>query len=101
MCGAKIAGYFEKAGTPPGVYQVIQGAGETAGASLVSHPQTHVVLFTGSYAVGLRIKQEVAKHAHKVCTIEPGGKNAVLGMEDAILEWAVKASGWSGFRTAG
>ncbi len=101
MCGARIAGYFEKAGTPPGVFQVVQGFGDTAGAPLVSHPQTHVVLFTGSYEVGLRIKQEVAKHAHKVCTIETGGKNAVLVMEDANLDMAVTASVLSAFKTSG
>jgi aldehyde dehydrogenase (NAD+) len=101
MCGAKIAGYFEQAGTPPGVFQVIQGVGETAGAQLVSHPQTHVILFTGSYEVGLKIKLEVARHDSKVCTIETGGKNAVLIMEDANLDMAVTASILSAFKTAG
>jgi aldehyde dehydrogenase (NAD+) len=100
-CGAMIAGYFEKAGIPAGVFQVVQGAGETAGAPLVAHAQTHVVLFTGSYEVGLKIKQEVAKHAQKVCTIETGGKNAVLVMEDASLEMAVTAGVLSAFKTAG
>jgi aldehyde dehydrogenase (NAD+) len=100
-CGAMIAGYFEQAGLPAGVFQVVQGAGETAGAPLVAHPQTHVVLFTGSYEVGLNIKQEVARHAQKVCTIETGGKNAVLVMEDANLEMAVSAGVLSAFKTAG
>ncbi|MGH7165790.1 MAG: aldehyde dehydrogenase family protein, partial [Nitrospiraceae bacterium] len=101
MCGAKIAGYFEQAGIPAGVFQVIHGTGEGAGAPLVSHPKTHVVLFTGSYEVGLKIKLEVARHAHKVCTIETGGKNAVLIMEDANLDMAVTASLLSAFKTAG
>jgi aldehyde dehydrogenase (NAD+) len=101
MCGARIGGYFEKAGIPPGVFQVVQGAGETAGAPLVSHPETHVVLFTGSYEVGLKIKMEVARHAHKVCTIETGGKNAVLVMADANLDMAVTASVLSAFKTSG
>jgi aldehyde dehydrogenase (NAD+) len=100
LCGAKIAGYFEKAGVPAGVFQVVHGSGE-AGAKLVSHPKTHVVLFTGSYEVGLKIKQEVAKHANKVCTIETGGKNAVLVMEDADLDMAVTASLLSAFKTSG
>ena len=101
MCGARIAGYFAKAGIPAGVFQVVQGAGETAGAPLVSHPKTHVVLFTGSYDVGLKIKLEVAKHAHKVCTIETGGKNAVLVMADANLDMAVTAGVLSAFKTSG
>jgi aldehyde dehydrogenase (NAD+) len=101
LCGTKIAGYFEKAGTPPGVFQIIHGTGEAAGAPLVAHPRTHVVLFTGSYEVGERIKQEVARHAHKVCTIETGGKNAVLVMDDANLDLAVPASVLSAFKTAG
>ncbi len=101
LCGSRIAGYFEQAGIPPGVFQVVHGAGETAGAPLVAHPKTHVVLFTGSYEVGLGIKQEVARHANKVCTIETGGKNAVLVMEDADLDMAVTASLLSAFKTAG
>lgn len=101
MCGAKIADYFQRAGIPPGVFQVVHGHGETVGAPLVAHPQTQVVLFTGSYAVGLRIKQEVARHADKICTIETGGKNAVLVMEDANLDMAVTAGLLSAFKTAG
>ncbi len=101
MCAAKIARYFEQAGIPPGVFQVLHGAGEGAGAPLVAHRQTHVVLFTGSYEIGLTIKQEVAKHADKICTIETGGKNAVLVMEDANLDMAVSASVLSAFKTAG
>ncbi|MGH7231399.1 MAG: aldehyde dehydrogenase family protein [Nitrospiraceae bacterium] len=101
MCGAKIAGYFEQAGIPPGVLQVLQGTGEAVGAPLVAHAQTHVILFTGSYEVGLTIKQEVAKHADKICTIETGGKNAVLVMEDANLDMAVSAGILSAFKTAG
>jgi aldehyde dehydrogenase (NAD+) len=101
MCGAKIAGYFEQAGMPPGVFQVLHGTGEAVGAPLVAHPQVHVVLFTGSYEVGLQIKQEVAKHADKVCTIETGGKNAVLIMDDANVDMAVSASVLSAFKTAG
>jgi aldehyde dehydrogenase (NAD+) len=101
MCGAKIAGYFDKAGLPPGIFQVLHGTGEAVGSPLVAHPQTHVVLFTGSYEVGLQIKQEVAKHAEKVCTIETGGKNAVLVMDDANVDMAVSASVLSAFKTAG
>ncbi|MEW6542616.1 MAG: aldehyde dehydrogenase family protein [Nitrospirota bacterium] len=101
LCGARIAGYFEKAGIPAGVFQVVHGTGEAVGAPLVAHPRTHVVLFTGSYEVGLRIKQEVARHPQKVCTIETGGKNAVLVMEDADLDMAVTASLLSAFKTAG
>jgi len=101
MCGARIASYFEKAGMPPGVFQVLHGTGEAVGAPLVAHPKTHVVLFTGSYDVGLQIKQEVAKHADKVCTIETGGKNAVLIMDDANVDMAVSASVLSAFKTAG
>jgi len=100
-CAAMIAGYFERAGIPPGVFQVVQGAGDTAGAPLVADPRTHVVLFTGSYEVGLKIKQEVAKHPQKVCTIETGGKNAILVMSDADLDMAVTASVLSAFKTAG
>ena len=101
MCGAKIAEYFEKAGIPPAVFQVLHGTGEKVGAPLVSHPMTHVVLFTGSYEVGARIKQEVAKHADKVCTIETGGKNAILILDDADFDMAISASVLSAFKTAG
>ncbi len=101
LCAARIAGYFEKAGIPPGVFQVLHGTGARAGAPLVAHPDTHVVLFTGSWEVGQRIKQEVATHANKVCTIETGGKNAVLVMDDANLDMALTASLLSAFKTSG
>lgn len=101
LCGARIARYFEQAGIPPGVFQVVHGDGETAGSPLVAHRGTQVVLFTGSYEVGLKIKLEVARHPHKVCTIETGGKNAVLVMADADLDMAVTASLLSAFKTSG
>lgn len=101
LCGDAIAKIFHEAGIPSGVFQVVHGTGEKAGWALVKHHDVHSVLFTGSYEVGAKIKQEVAKHPHKICAIETGGKNAVIVLDDARLDIAVDAAVLSAFKTAG
>lgn len=101
LCGAKIAELFHEAGIPKGVFQVLQGKGERVGARLVGHPHTNVVLFTGSYEVGKKIKKEVAKFDNKICTVETGSKSGVIVLKDADLDKAVKDAVASAFKTAG
>ena len=100
ICGQKIAEIFDRAGIPRGVFQVLHGEGDV-GWQLVRHPGVDVVLFTGSYEVGSKIKQEVAKYDNKFCTIETGGKSAVVVLKDADLDLAVNAGILSAFKTAG
>ncbi len=90
---------FEDAGLPPGVLNLVTGAGET-GAALVEHPGVRVISFTGSTDTGLKVYSKAAAVGKKV-TLEMGGKNAILVMDDANLDLAVNAITWSAFGTTG
>lgn len=90
---------FEEAGLPPGVLNLVLGAGE-AGAALASHPDVRIVSFTGSTQTGLKVYVGAAALGKKV-TLEMGGKNAVIVMDDANLDLAVEAITWSAFGTTG
>ncbi|MBE2268665.1 MAG: aldehyde dehydrogenase family protein [Anaerolinea sp.] len=90
---------FEDAGLPPGVLNLVLGAGE-AGNALVSHPDVRVISFTGSTDTGLKVYQKAAALGKKVC-LEMGGKNAIIVLDDANLELATKAITWSAYGTTG
>ena len=90
---------FADAGLPAGVLNLVTGAGE-AGSALVSHPNVRVISFTGSTTTGLGVYAKAATLGKKV-TLEMGGKNAILVMDDANLNLAVDAINWSAFGTTG
>ncbi|MBZ0301996.1 MAG: aldehyde dehydrogenase family protein [Anaerolineae bacterium] len=90
---------FEDAGLPAGVLNLVTGAGQT-GETLVSHPGVRVLSFTGSTSTGLKVYTKAAGLGKKV-TLEMGGKNAILVMDDANLDLAVEAITWSAFGTTG
>ncbi len=90
---------FEDAGLPAGVLNLVTGAGDT-GAALVDHPGVRVISFTGSTTTGLGVYTRAAKLGKKV-TLEMGGKNAIIVMDDANLSLAVDAINWSAFGTTG
>ncbi|GIH76092.1 aldehyde dehydrogenase family protein [Planobispora longispora] len=73
---------------PPGVVNIVTGAGET-GAAVVNHPDVNKVAFTGSTEVGRIIARSVAGSAKKV-TLELGGKAANIIFEDAAIDQAVE-----------
>ncbi len=78
-----------EAGIPPGVLNVVQGYGATAGDALVRHPDVRVVSFTGGTATGKRIMERAGL---KKFSMELGGKSPVLIFDDADLERALDAS---------
>ncbi|MCY3945585.1 MAG: aldehyde dehydrogenase family protein [Anaerolineaceae bacterium] len=88
-----------EAGLPPGVLNLVCGAGET-GAALVAHPDVRVISFTGSTDTGLQVYQRAACLGKKV-SLEMGGKNAIIVLEDADLDLAAQAITWSAFGTTG
>ena len=98
--GLRLAQLLEQAGLPAGVLNVVFGDGPGAGAPLVSNPDVDVVSFTGSNAVGTAIAVEGAKLGKRV-SLEMGGKNAILVMDDANLDLAARAIAWSAFGTTG
>lgn len=79
---------FEKADFPPGVFNMIHGEAET-GRRLVAHELVDGILFTGSYEVGLKIKQETLNHYWKILALEMGGKNATVVWDDADIDKAI------------
>jgi aldehyde dehydrogenase (NAD+) len=83
-----LAEVCQQAGLPPGVVNVLTGAGET-GAALVAHPGVDKVAFTGSTEVGKRIRRTVAGSPKRL-TLELGGKAANLVFDDAPVEAAVE-----------
>jgi aldehyde dehydrogenase (NAD+) len=91
---------LEEAGLPPGVLNVVHGYGAEAGAPLVAHPDTRVISFTGSSAVGKTIAERAGRMLKKV-SLELGGKNAQIVMDDADLSLAIEGALWGAFGTTG
>src|ERR1700752_1418436 len=88
LTALEFANYFEEAGLPPGVVNIVNGFGETAGAALVAHPGVDKMAFTGSAAVGKIIVKAAAETLKRV-TLELGGKSPNVFFADADWEAAV------------
>lgn len=98
--GQLMAEAFHEAGLPPGVFNLVQGEREV-GRRLVVSERVDGVLFTGSYEVGLKIKQDTLQQSWKLLALEMGGKNSALVLEDADLDWAVYETLTGAFITTG
>lgn len=88
------------AGLPKGVVNVITGFGPEAGAPIVEHADVRAVSFTGSSEVGRTIGQAAAR-SFKPCSLEMGGKNAIIILDDANLDLALEGVLWGAFGTTG
>ena len=84
----------------PGVVNIVHGAGSVVGNALTTHPDVNLISFTGSSAVGKQIN-EVAGATLKRVSLELGGKNAQIVMDDADQELAIDAVLWGAFGTTG
>ena len=91
---------FEEAGLPAGVFNLLLAPGADVAKALVSHPGVRVLSFTGSTTTGRAIAQEAGKLNKKV-SLEMGGKNAIIVLEDASLELVTDATIWAAFGTTG
>ncbi|MGB2635062.1 MAG: aldehyde dehydrogenase family protein [Candidatus Acidiferrum sp.] len=89
-----------EAGLPPGVVNLVSGDGPGAGAPLSSHKDVPVVSFTGSTSTG-RIIAQICAPDFKHYSLEMGGKNIILVLDDANLDLAVDGAIWGGFGTTG
>jgi len=96
----KFLEILDAAGVPPGVVNLIHGRGEEVGAALVRHPEVRLVSFTGSAAVGREIASVCGRSLKRV-SLELGGKNAQIVMDDADLELALEGALWGAFGTTG
>lgn len=88
------------AGLPPEVIQLLHGRGEEVGAAIVEHPDVPLISFTGSTGTG-RVVGETCGRMHKRLSLEMGGKNAQIVMEDADLDLALEGALWGAFGTTG
>jgi acyl-CoA reductase-like NAD-dependent aldehyde dehydrogenase len=91
---------LHEAGIPPGVINLVTSSGKEAAETLVTHPDVPIVSFTGSTRTG-QIINEMAASKFKRISLEMGGKNAILIMEDADLDLAADGALWGGFGTTG
>ena len=97
----KIAGLFvDKAGLPPGVLNVLTGAGAVAGDALCRHPGVAKIAFTGSTATGKTVMKAAAEGVRRV-SLELGGKASCMVFEDADIGTAVEACLRGGFFNQG
>ena len=89
----------EEAGIPAGVVNVVNGFAEP-GEALVNHKDVRLISFTGSTDTGRIIAGQCADQ-NKIVSLEMGGKNAIIIMDDADLDNAVEGSLWGAFGTSG
>jgi aldehyde dehydrogenase (NAD+) len=88
------------AGLPPGVVNIVAGFGPEAGAPLVEHSDVRAISFTGSSEVGSLVGQRAAAN-FKPVSLEMGGKNAQIVLNDANLDLALDGALWGAFGTTG
>lgn len=92
----KLAEIIHKTKVPDGVFNVVHGFGETAGAALVAHPNVKAISFTGETTTGSTIIKNSADTLKKT-SMELGGKSPLIVFEDADLERALDAAIWGIF----
>ncbi len=100
LLAVRLVEIFEEAGLPPGVLNLVLGGGDEVGDAILRHPDVALVSFTGSTETGDRIALEAAK-TRKRLSLELGGKNAIIVMDDADLDLALDGIVWSAFGTSG
>ena len=88
------------AGLPEGVVNIVSGSGGAVGNSLIEHPDVRAISFTGSSEVGSHVGQRAAA-TFKPVSLEMGGKNAQIVLDDANLELALDGALWGAFGTTG
>ena len=98
--GLRFVEVLEEAGVPGGVVNLVLGSGEKVGDPIVDHPDVSVITFTGSTESGVSVAVRAARRNKRV-SLEMGGKNAVIVMDDADLELATEGILWSAFGTSG
>jgi aldehyde dehydrogenase (NAD+) len=100
LSALRLVEILYEAGLPDGVVNIVFGPGNTVGEALLLHPDVAVVSFTGSTESGRHVAMEAAKSLKRV-SLEMGGKNAVIVMDDADIDLAVEGILWSAYGTTG
>ncbi len=89
-----------EAGLPKGVLNLVTGGGDTVGSAIVHNKKIRAVSFTGSLETGKWIMGEAGKEMKRV-SLELGGKNPIIVMDDADLDLAIDGIIWGAFGTTG
>lgn len=87
-----VASLVKEAGFPPGVLNVVNGYGPSAGAAIASHMDIDKVAFTGSVEIGHVISEAAAKSNLKRVTLELGGKSPIIILPDVDIAWAAETA---------
>ncbi|TKC80206.1 aldehyde dehydrogenase family protein [Trinickia terrae] len=96
VCGGfVVARLFELAGLPAGVLHVLPGDG-AAGAALTADPHVAMIQFTGSTEAGRKVGEAAGRHLKKV-SLELGGKNSLIVLDDADIDLAVANTAWGAY----
>ena len=105
MIGARLARILQDAGAPPGAVNLLMGPGSEIGEALITHPEVHLIAFTGSRAVGMHIMARAIEQPGRAwikrVIAELGGKNAIIvdadaDLDVAVLETVASAFGYQG-----
>jgi acyl-CoA reductase-like NAD-dependent aldehyde dehydrogenase len=99
-CGTKLVEILVEAGVPQGVVNLVHGGGREVGMAIVEHPDVRVISFTGSSDVGRTIGEKCGRSLKRV-SLELGGKNGQIVMDDADLDLALEGALWGAFGTTG
>jgi aldehyde dehydrogenase (NAD+) len=99
-CAVLLIEILHEAGFPPGVVNLVTGSGDEAGMPIVESPDVSVISFTGNGETGRRIAGVAARRLKRL-SLELGGKNGIVVMDDADLELATEGILWSAFGTTG
>jgi alpha-ketoglutaric semialdehyde dehydrogenase len=100
LSSANLVEALIEAGVPAGVLNFVTGPGGSLGDTLVTDPRVAMISLTGSTEVGRHVAELCGRDLRRV-SLELGGKNAVIVMDDANLDEAVAAVAWAGFGTTG
>ena len=100
LSAAWFADVLDEAKVPAGVFNLVQGEGETVGSALSSHPDVDMISFTGSTRAGIAVAKAAADTVKRV-TQELGGKSANVVLPDADFESAVPKGVMGSFRNSG
>ena len=97
---ATLVEIMMEAGIPDGVVNIVHGGGSEVGNAITRHPDIDLISFTGSSAVGKQISRDASETLKRV-SLELGGKNAQIVMDDADLDLALDGVLWGAFGTTG
>jgi betaine-aldehyde dehydrogenase len=100
LTNLRLAAILDEAGLPPGVLNVVTGSGGVVGEALVSHPEVKKISFTGNCVTGKRIRELASAHLKEI-TLELGGSDPMIVMDDADIDKAVEGALRGRFYNAG